>query len=347
MKRSDSDRDLLAKYLESQEPSIYPAMNRQSCIREMNRLGSLNIPFCFLIDFEETMPRVWRLDEPQDEFMFVFSGRSSHTPAPESSAPQRSFHFRKQPIDPKAYERMFEITIDRIRKGDSYLVNLTTDTKVDTDLTLGECYRFGISKYKCLFKNQFVCFSPETFVRIDEGYIYSHPMKGTIDASLPDAREMILRDEKEAAEHATIVDLIRNDLGRVAKGISVDRYRYYEVIHSQFGQLGQVSSEISGKLPDDYRQRIGDIIFELLPAGSISGAPKKRTLEIIREAEGRKRGYYTGIAGYFEQGRLDSCVLIRFLKSDGVYSSGGGITCQSRLEDEYLEMINKVYVPIH
>ena len=322
-------------------------MNREACILEMNRLGSLNIPFCFLIDFEEMMPRLWRMDEPQDEFMFVFDGRSSHTPAAESHAPQRSFRFEKQPIDPKAYERMFDITVSHIRKGDSYLVNLTTDTMIDTDLTLEESYRLGRSKYKCLLRDQFVCFSPETFVRIDHGRIRSHPMKGTIDASLPDAREMILRDEKEAAEHATIVDLIRNDLGRVANGISVERYRYYEVIHSQFGQLGQVSSEISGKLPDDYHQRIGDIIFELLPAGSISGAPKKRTLDIIREAEGRKRGYYTGIAGYFEHGMLDSCVLIRFMQANGVYSSGGGITCQSRLEDEYLEMINKVYVPIH
>jgi len=322
-------------------------MNREACILEMNRLGSLNIPFCFLIDFEEMMPRLWRMDEPQDEFMFVFDGRSSHTPAAESSSPQRSFRFEKQPIDPKTYERMFDITVSHIRKGDSYLVNLTADTRVDSDLSLEESYWLGRSKYKCLLRNQFVCFSPETFVRIDEGCIRSHPMKGTIDASLPDAREMILRDEKEAAEHATIVDLIRNDLGRVATGISVERYRYYEVIHSQLGQLGQVSSEICGKLPRDYRQKIGDIIFELLPAGSISGAPKKRTLEIIREAEGRKRGYYTGIAGYFEHGRLDSCVLIRFMQSNGVYSSGGGITCQSRLEDEYLEMINKVYVPIH
>ena len=322
-------------------------MNREACILEMNRLGSQNIPFCFLIDFEEMMPRLWLMDEPQDEFMFVFNGRSSHTPAAECHAPQRSFRFEKQPIDPKAYERMFDITVDHIRKGDSYLVNLTTDTMIDTDLTLEESYRLGRSKYKCLLRDQFVCFSPETFVRIDHGRIRSHPMKGTIDASLPDAREMILRDEKEAAEHATIVDLIRNDLGRVANGISVERYRYYEVIHSQFGQLGQVSSEISGKLPDDYHQRIGDIIFELLPAGSISGAPKKRTLDIIREAEGRKRGYYTGIAGYFEHGMLDSCVLIRFMQANGVYSSGGGITCQSRLEDEYLEMINKVYVPIH
>jgi para-aminobenzoate synthetase component 1 len=322
-------------------------MNREACILEMNRLGSQNIPFCFLIDFEEMMPRLWLMDEPQDEFMFVFNGRSSHTPAAESHAPKRSFQFTKQPIDPKAYERMFDITVNHILKGDSYLVNLTADTRVDTDLSLEESYWLGRSKYKCLLKNQFVCFSPETFVRIDEGCIRSYPMKGTIDASLPDAREMILRDEKEAAEHATIVDLIRNDLGCVANGISVERYRYYEVIHSQYGQLGQVSSEISGKLPDDYHQRIGDIIFELLPAGSISGAPKKRTLEIIREAEGRKRGYYTGIAGYFEHGRLDSCVLIRFMQADGIYSSGGGITCQSRLEDEYREMINKVYVPIH
>lgn len=322
-------------------------MTRDICIQEMNRLGSLDIPFCFLIDFEESMPRIWRLDQPMDAFRFSFNGRDSETEGKEDPSNLKGFRFDKIPISREEYARMFHYTIDRIRRGDSYLVNLTAPTTISSDLSLDACYRLGRSRYKCMLKDNFVSFSPETFIRISEGRIWSHPMKGTIDASLPNARETILGDEKEAAEHATIVDLIRNDLGKIAIDVRVERYRYYEVIQNHSGTLGQVSSEISGRLPDDYKHRIGDLIFELLPAGSVSGAPKRSTMEIIRQAEGRNRGYYTGIAGYFENGKLDSCVLIRYLNADGIYQSGGGITHASQLEAEYLEMINKVYVPIH
>lgn len=320
-------------------------MTREQCIREMNHLGGLNIPFCFLIDFEEQKPRIWRMDEPIPDFHFMFNGRSSE---PQQTGDRStSLQFDRTPVSFDIYARMFSVTLDHIRKGDSYLVNLTAPTAVDTDLRLDQIYHLGKSKYKCLLKDQFVSFSPETFIRIEGGAISSYPMKGTIDANLPNAKELILNDEKEAAEHATIVDLIRNDLGKIATHIRVKRYRYYEAIQHHEGQLGQISSEVTGTLPEDYRQRIGDILFELLPAGSISGAPKKRTVEIIREAEGQPRGYYTGIAGYVEDGKVDSCVLIRYLEEDGTYRSGGGITCASNLEAEYLELINKVYVPIH
>jgi para-aminobenzoate synthetase component 1 len=322
-------------------------MTREACILEMNRLGSRNIPFCFLIDFEETKPRIWRLDEPQSEFIFMFNGRTTYGNAADSCITERTFHLEKKPISQLEYARMFNITVDHIHRGDSYLVNLTAPTSLETDLDIQQAYLLGKSKYKCLLTDEFVCFSPETFVRIEDGYIRSYPMKGTIDASISNAKERILNDEKEAAEHATIVDLIRNDLGRIATDIRVERFRYYEVIQHPFGQLGQVSSEISGKLPPNYMHQIGHLIFELLPAGSVSGAPKQRTIEIIREAEGRTRGYYTGIAGYFENGNLDSCVLIRFMQSDGTYFSGGGITHASNMEAEYQEMINKVYVPVH
>ena len=322
-------------------------MTRKDCILEMNRLGSLDIPFCFLIDFETSKPRIWRLDDPQNEFKFLFNGRSSHPDAAHNIPQSRDFRLTKKPISIEEYARMYDITLSHILKGDSYLVNLTAPTAVDTDLNLERAFQIGSAKYKCLLKDEFVCFSPESFVRIDDGCISAYPMKGTIDAAIPNARNMILSDQKEAAEHATIVDLIRNDLGRVAINIRVRRFRYYEEIQSQSGRLGQVSSEITGELPTDYRHRIGNIIFELLPAGSVSGAPKRRTLEIIREAEGRCRGYYTGIAGYYENGKVDSCVLIRFLQADGSYFSGGGITHASEMKAEYQEMINKVYVPIH
>ena len=211
--------------------------------------------------------------------------------------------------------------------------------------------------------NPFVCFSPETFVRIKGGRIYSYPMKGTLDASLPDAEKQLMEDEKEAAEHATIVDLIRNDLSRVAEDVRVDKYRYIDVLHTNKGDILQTSSEISGRLPEDYRQHLGEILDAQLPAGSITGAPKDKTMQIIHEAEGYDRGFYTGIMGIYDQGELNSAVMIRFVEEETspsktekgknseasrklYFKAGGGITSKSDCRKEYEEVIQKIYLPI-
>jgi para-aminobenzoate synthetase component I len=110
-----------------------------------------------------------------------------------------------------------------------------------------------------------------------------------------------------------------------------------------------VSSEITGNLREDYKTMLGDILIQLLPAGSVSGAPKTKTLEIIKEVEAQKRGYYTGVFGCFNGKELDSGVMIRFIENkDGkyYYRSGGGITTQSVVALEYQEAIDKVYVPV-
>jgi len=180
--------------------------------------------------------------------------------------------------------------------------------------------------------------------------ISSYPMKGTIDASIPDAEKKILSDEKEKAEHATIVDLIRNDLSMVAENVEVKKYRYIDMVRSNNTDLLQVSSHIEGTLPDNYLQNLGEIIFKLLPAGSVSGAPKKKTVEIILQTEQYDRGFYTGICGFFDGQNLESAVMIRFIeKIDNqlIYKSGGGITFLSEAEKEYEELIQKVYVPIY
>ena len=223
----------------------------------------------------------------------------------------------------------------------------------------------------------FVCFSPETFVRIKGGRIYSYPMKGTLDASLPNAEKQLMEDRKEAAEHATIVDLIRNDLSRVAENVRVDKYRYIDVLHTNKGDILQTSSEISGRLPEDYPHHLGEILDAQLPAGSITGAPKDKTMQIIQEAEGYDRGFYTGIMGIYDQGELNSAVMIRFIEeetspvdfeADGeknfkakegkasegkepkanrklYFKAGGGITSKSDCRKEYEEVIQKIYLP--
>ena len=199
-------------------------------------------------------------------------------------------------------------------------------------------------------ENEFLVFSPEIFVQIREGKIHSYPMKGTIDATLPGSREKILADQKELAEHVTIVDLIRNDLSQIAKHVAVKKFRYIDEIRTSAKTLLQVSSEIVGDLPPGYESMLGDLLIRLLPAGSVSGAPKPKTLAIIEEAEGEKRGYYTGVFGYYDGKNLDSGVMIRFIEKQGArffYRSGGGITAQSDVTAEYQEVIDKVYVPFN
>jgi len=149
--------------------------------------------------------------------------------------------------------------------------------------------------------------------------------------------------------HVTIVDLIRNDLGMVADRITVPRYRFLTEVKARGRHLLQLSSEVSGELGADWRNHAGTTLRRLLPAGSVTGAPKKRTGEIIREAEGYERGWYTGVFGIFDGSSLDSAVMIRFVEktADGrlVYKSGGGITIYSDMESEYAELKAKIYAP--
>ncbi|MCK4745638.1 MAG: aminodeoxychorismate synthase component I, partial [Bacteroidales bacterium] len=193
-------------------------------------------------------------------------------------------------------------------------------------------------------------FSPERFIRIRGNTISSNPMKGTIDAQIPGAHAKLTSDEKEDAEHNTIVDLIRNDLSTIATNVRVRRFKYIDRLKTHQGELLQMSSEISGTLPEGFQNRLGEMLFRLLPAGSICGAPKKKTVEIILEAEQYDRGYYTGVFGHWDGKGLDSAVAIRYMEKDGetlVFKSGGGITFQSHCEREYDEMLKKVYVPIY
>ena len=312
--------------------------------KQLNEWGKQRKPFVFLIDFECQNPLAWLIENIPDDFKFQFQGYGN---AEKKATQSLSFDLNPSPISLSFYKQRFDAVKREIEYGNSFLTNLTCRTPIKINLTLEELFDFTTAKYSVYLKNHFVCFSPETFVQIQGNKIYSYPMKGTIDAEIENAQALIINDVKEKAEHATIVDLIRNDLSRIAKRVEVTRYRYYEAIKTNLGTIGQVSSEIMGELEPDFNEHIGDILYELLPAGSVSGAPKKKTLEIIKNVEKLPRGYYTGVAGYFDGYNLDSCVLIRYIDNNNMYYSGGGITFQSNLESEYLEMINKIYVPVH
>ena len=313
---------------------------------QLNKWGSEKTPFVFLIDFECQKPKCWSLKEPIDDFKYNFNGFTNIIPNKYFQDNVNStIEIKKNPISFEIYQQKFDFVKNQIEYGNSFLVNLTAPTQIDTNLSLDYIAHHANSKYICYLADQFVSYSPETFIQINNGKIMAFPMKGTIDANIPNAEALILADTKELAEHATIVDLLRNDLSKVASHVKVSIYRYYEKIETQQGAIGQVSSAIEGMLPNDYHSSIGDILFDLLPAGSVSGAPKNKTKEIIAAAEQMERGYYTGVAGYFDGNNLDSCVLIRYLEANNRYRSGGGITAKSIALNEYEEMINKVYVP--
>jgi para-aminobenzoate synthetase component 1 len=320
-------------------------LSKESAVTKalLNKWGKEKNPFVFLIDFECKKPLCWRIDDNTADFKYDFNGFTNAEKLPNKN---KKLQFERYPESFEIYKAKFEKIKQQIEYGNSFLVNLTTETPIVTNFSLGDIFDSVTAKYSCWLKGDFVCFSPETFIKIMNQKIYSYPMKGTVDANLPNAEENILKDAKELAEHATIVDLIRNDLSRVSTNVKVDKFRFYEKIKTQNGLLGQVSSEISGDLQPNYAEHIGDILFDLLPAGSICGAPKAKTKKIIFDAEQNDRGYYTGIAGYFDGKNLDSCVLIRYLQENNRYRSGGGITFQSDATKEYQEMIEKVYVPI-
>ena len=392
---------------------------KQEIIDKINRLASQDEPFLFVINYQGDKAFIRLLsDINPEECLFDFEGRGNLSHAWKETWKEETWKeetWKKKiseeeisetiwQIEPplyEDYERSFNIVKSNIMAGNSYLTNLTCRVPVSCNLSLEEIFHRAKGKYKLLLRRKrtqaedkahlkeenieenltpFVCFSPETFVRIKGGRIYSYPMKGTLDASLPNAEKLLMEDQKEAAEHATIVDLIRNDLSRVAEDVRVDKYRYIDVLHTNKGNILQTSSEISGRLPEDYPHHLGKILDAQLPAGSITGAPKDKTMQIIQEAEGYDRGFYTGIMGIYDQGELNSAVMIRFIEeetspvdfeADGeknfnasegkgdeasegkrdeasrklYFKAGGGITSKSDCRREYEEVIQKIYLP--
>ena len=324
-------------------------LSKEEAAIRMNELGAVQKPFLFIIDFEMLQPIVKTLPLTEENILFDINGFTNSDSFSEPNI-SKEIVFSKSPVSFPVYKKAFDKVMKNILQGNSYLVNLTQPSEVSINLTAREIFHGCNAKYKLCFRDQFVVFSPESFVIIRDNQVYSYPMKGTIDAAIKNADDIILNDEKEKAEHITIVDLIRNDMSLFAKNVSVKRLRYLDYLATNQKNLWQVSSEITGELPQDYAAHIGDIIFSMLPAGSISGAPKKKTIDIIKDAENYSRGYYTGVFGYFDGKHLDSGVMIRFMEKDGnkwVYKSGGGITALSNAESEYEELINKIYVPVN
>ena len=256
------------------------ALDKETAIARMNTFGRNGTPFLFVIDYMQQHSYVEPLDGIDASVcLYQFRGTGNAPDADARYAGTIDWEFT--PPAPADYRRSFDTVRRNLRKAelvgrqqlpDQSDMQSAAPHQPDAE----RCVPAFTRPVQLWLKDRFVCFSPEIFVRMEEGRIKSFPMKGTIDATLPHAESILLDDAKEAAEHATIVDLIRNDLSMVSEHVTVASYRYIDRLQTNKGPILQTSSEICGMLPGDYTKRLGDILFSLLPAGSITGAPKPR-----------------------------------------------------------------------
>ncbi len=316
-------------------------LNKEAGLKKINSLAKDKTPFIFIISYDKSKIFAQELSNLSGKIAYTFDCNSNINSS-------KKVKLKKEPISYSNYLKAFNKVLEEIKKGNTYLLNLTFKSKISTNLSLSEIFAQAKAPYKLLIDEEFVCFSPECFVTIKDNKIATFPMKGTIDASVPNAKEKILADIKESAEHTMIVDLMRNDLNMVATDTKVVNFRYIDKIRAGDKELLQVSSKIEAKLTDNWQKNLGNILDILTPAGSITGTPKKKTIEIINSIEPDKRWLYCGIFGVFDGKNMQSAVMIRAISKEGstlYYHSGGGITIDSNPKLEYQELIDKIYIP--
>ncbi len=259
----------------------------------------------------------------------------------------------KQKFTNEEYGQMVTKAKQYIKEGDIFQVVLSNPLTAQASGSLFDTYRLlrasNPSPYMFYFSSadiEIAGASPETLVKVDNGVVSTFPLAGTRprgkDSEEDKAlEEELLSDEKELAEHNMLVDLGRNDIGKIAKlgSVKVDKYMDIE----RFSHVMHIGSTVVGKLSDD-KDAI-DAVDAILPAGTLSGAPKFRACQIIDELEQSKRGIYGGAIGYLDfTGNLDVCIAIRLVykKDDNIcIRSGAGIVYDSVPENEAIECINK------
>lgn len=314
----------------------------QELINTLNKYGSSKEPFLFIISYNLEKFYIKPLKDLPKEVKFKIEDKNF-------TGSLKKTNLKKYPISFEEYKKKFDFVQEQIKAGNSYLLNLTSKTRIEIKYSFDEIYEKANARFKLKFFDNFICFSPERFIKIEDNKICTFPMKGTIDANIKDAKKKILSNEKEMAEHTMVVDLLRNDLGIVANKIRVEKFRYAEEINAGEKKLLQISSKITGELNSNWNENLGEILSSLLPAGSITGTPKRKTVEILNSIEKYDRDFYTGVFGIYDGKNLDSAVMIRFLekeKNEIFYKSGGGITCDSDPLLEYNEMLDKIYLPL-
>lgn len=294
-----------------------------------------NQPFVALLSYDEPRNNIICSPDEATKFgiKFKFDAKNSKN---------IDYKLEKFPISFEKYKASFDKLRVYQENGENEILNLCFPTKISSNLSLDEIYKHANAKAVIYKKDDFVCFTPEPFVIIEDDFIHAFPMKGTIDASLANAKEILLNDTKEIDEQKKMVKFMSNDLMRVCDDVSLERFRYIQRV----GNLYQTSSHLKGKIKDDLS--LGEIFAKILPVASIAGSPKDKALKIIKECEIENRGFYTGVFVHFDGKVCKSYVLIRFIKQvkdELFYFSGGGITLSSDARKEYDELIKKVYLP--
>lgn len=317
----------------------------QSSFEHINQLAGKSIPFTFFISYDKR--NILCFTDSELEANGVFFETESNKKTNKGTSPQIT---EKNPISRNSFQEAFDHVQKHLHYGNSYLLNLTFKTPIKINCSLEEVFKQSSASYRGYIPQKFTFFSPESFIKISkEGIIRAFPMKGTSSVSNDPTGQKLKESIKEKSEHNTIVDLLRNDLAIVAKNVEVKNFAYLAKIRTGKGsEIWQMSSEIIAQLDQDWPVKLGEILENMLPAGSISGAPKEKTMDIISEAEDYNRGFYTGIAGRFDGKELDSCVMIRFIAEENgkhYYCSGGGITYLSKADEEYAEYLEKIYIP--
>lgn len=273
------------------------------------------------------------------------------TPAPEQPLKLKSEF--KPYFSQEEYCAMVEKGKYYIQEGDIFQVVLSNRLEAEMEGSLLDAYRVlrttNPSPYMFYFSSddiEIAGASPETLVKLEDGVLFTYPLAGTRprgETAQEDVRleQELLADEKERAEHNMLVDLGRNDIGKISEIGTVKVEKYMEV--ERYSHVMHIGSTVSGQIRPD--KDAVDAIDAILPAGTLSGAPKLRACEIIQELEGGRRGIYGGAVGYLDfSGNLDVCIAIRlaYAKHGKVYArSGAGIVADSVPETEYQECLNK------
>jgi len=251
------------------------------------------------------------------------------------------------------YCRMVDKAKDHIKEGDIFQVVLSNRFQADFEGSIFDTYRvlrtINPSPYMFYFSGsnlEIAGASPETLVKLHDGKLFTFPLAGTRPRGATDEDDMalereLLNDEKELAEHNMLVDLGRNDLGKISKFGTVSVAQYKAVL--RFSHVMHIGSTVSGEIREGITGL--DAINAVLPAGTLSGAPKIRAMQIINELEQNKRGIYGGAIGYLDfTGNMDTCIAIRIVyrRNNRVFiRSGAGIVADSNPESEYQECVNK------
>ena len=256
-------------------------------------------------------------------------------------------------FDKEEYCEMVERGKHYIKEGDIFQIVLSNRLSAPFEGSLFETYRrlrtINTSPYLFYFSGtdvEVAGASPETLVKLEDGVLHTFPLAGTRPRGKTKEEDEaleaeLLADEKELAEHNMLVDLGRNDLGRISKfgTVSVEKLRVIE----RFSHVMHLGSTVRGEIRDD--KDALDAIASVLPAGTLSGAPKIRACQLIGELENNKRGIYGGAIGYIDfSGNMDTCIAIRiaYKKNGRVFiRSGAGIVADSVPEKEYEECLNK------